>query len=306
MFKKIIFMGTPEFSVPALEIINNSEHNILCVYTQPPKKKNRGQNITDSPISQFAKKKNIPVKSPYQLDNDQDYEFFKSNKPDLVVVVAYGQIISNRFLDIPDINFINLHASLLPKWRGAAPIERSIMNLDKKTGISIMKIVSELDAGPCMKQIAIDIDNETTTDNLKIKLSKIGSKALLESINEIEGGKVNFINQEHKLATYAQKIKKSETKIEWNNSAKKIIAKVNALNPYPGAWFQYNKNRFKVLKAVEVERSGKAGQLIDDDLIIACSENAIQILKIQKEGKKILNKDQFLIGNKIKKGNQLI
>ena len=306
MFKKIVFMGTPEFSVPSLEIINNSEHKILCVYTQPPKKKYRGQNIVDSPISQFAKKNNIIIKSPHKLDNEHDYEFFKSNKPDLVVVVAYGQIISKRFLDIPGINFINLHASLLPKWRGAAPIERSIMSLDKKTGISIMKIVSELDAGPCMKQIAIEIDNEISADKLKMQLAKIGSKVLLESINEIEEGKAKFINQEHELATYAKKINKSEAKIEWNYSAKKIIAKINALSPYPGAWFQYNKNRLKILKAVEVERSGKAGELIDDNLIIACSENAIQILKIQKEGKKILEKDQFLIGNKIKKGTKLI
>jgi methionyl-tRNA formyltransferase len=306
MLKKIIFMGTPEFSVPSLEIISNSKHKILCVYTQPPKKKYRGQNIIDSPVSQFAIKNNLKVRTPQQLDNEKDYEFFIKNKPDLVVVVAYGQIISKRFLDIPNIQFINLHASLLPKWRGAAPIERSIMNLDKKTGISIMKIVPELDAGPCMKQIPIKIDDTTTAGNLKKELSRIGAKSLIESINVIEEGKAKFINQEHELATYAKKISKSETRIEWNYSAKKIIAKINALNPFPGAWFKHNNNRLKILKAVEIDKSGKAGQLINDDLIIACSENAIQILKIQKEGKKVLDKDQFLVGNKIKKGTQLI
>ncbi len=298
-------MGTPSFSVTSLKLLNDSPHKILRVYTQPPQKKSRGQKFISSPVEIFAQNNSLEVRHPSKIDNDEDYEFLKKVKPSLVIVVAYGQIIPKRFLNIPDLLFLNLHASLLPKWRGAAPIERSIMNMDKETGISIMKIVPELDSGPFLKQVKVNIENSTTAGELREKLSLIGANTLLECINLLEKEKPNFREQEHSSATYAKKIKKEEAKINWSSSPKEIIAQINALNPSPGAWFDYNKSRHKIFGAIEIKKSGKSGQLLDNDLTIACSENAIQVTKIQKEGKKILNRSKFLVGNKIKKGTQL-
>jgi len=305
MSQKIVFMGTPEFSVPALESLVNSNHKVLAVYSQPANKANRGQKIIPSSIETFAKEKSLNLRTPENLDDDEEYNFLKKLEPDIVIVIAYGKIIPKRFLNLAKHGFINVHASLLPKWRGAAPIQRSIMNLDNQTGISIMKIVEELDAGPVMHQDKIQINEKIDALTLSKVLSKLGANSILNAINKIEKGEARFQEQNHSEATYAKKILKKEGRINWNQSAKKVLAKINGLNPNPGAWFQYKNERFKVWKAEIVNKNSDSGKTIDDQLTIACDEQSIKILEIQKEGKSRQLTDQFLLGNKIKYGESI-
>ena len=302
----IIFMGTPEFSIASLETINNSSHKIITVYTQPPKKRSRGQKIETSPVYKKAKKLNLKIRCPQNLNNETEYNFLKDNTPDVVVVVAYGQIIPKKILEIPNILFINLHASLLPRWRGAAPIQRAIQHKDKETGISIMKIVNELDAGPFLKQVKISIKHDTNFTDLSNSLSNLGAKVLLESLSQIESKNFKYIEQDHKNATYAKKMQKKEFKINWNIKADDLVAQINSLSRFPGAWFELEKKRYKILKAVEIkDKSGKPGEVLDESLVIACCNNSIQIIELQREGKKAMSANEFLIGNKVKKGTKL-
>ena len=305
MALKIIFMGTPFFAVPILESILNSEHQVLAVYTQNPKKSNRGQKLNISPIHQFSKINNIQVRSPITLDQEET-KFIKNMTPDVVVVVAYGKIIPKEILEIKNIKFINIHASLLPKWRGAAPIQRSLIEMDKETGISIMKIVQKLDAGPFLIQERIKIEKNDNYNSLSNKLANLGSKLILQSLNLIEKNNYNLTEQNEDLATYAKKIEKHESEIKWNTPAKKIIAKINGLSPFPGAWFIHKNNRIKIFKAIEVDQTGKSGEVLDNNLTIACEQKAIKVLSLQKQGKKIISAKEFLTGYQIKKGENLL
>ncbi len=302
MSLKIVFMGTPDFSIPTLKTLLNSNHKILHVYSQPAKKANRGQKINSTPIELFSKENFLKIRTPESLDSEEEFNFLKDLNPDLVIVVAYGKIIPKRFLNIPKYGFFNVHASLLPKWRGAAPIQRSIMNLDTETGISIMKITEKLDAGPVILQEKIKINENIDTLTLSRVLSELGARAMLNSLDEIIDGKAKFIDQNHKQATYAKKILKSEAKIDWKKNAKSILAKINGLNPNPGAWFEYDNQRFKVWKAKIINEKNKVGTIINNNLTIACRDQSIQILQIQKEGKNRQSTEQFLTGNKINKG----
>ena len=300
---KIIFMGTPQFSVPSLEALATSLYKISYVYTQPPKESKRGQKLNYSSIHKYAENLKLSIRSPNNLNTDEEFNFFKNLNPDIVVVVAYGQLIPKKFLNIPKKGFINIHASLLPRWRGAAPIQRSIINLDKETGISIMKIVEELDAGPVMKKIKIDINISDSSEKISKKLSKIGSNNIVEALNDIFEEKAKFIDQENTLATYAKKIKKNEGKIDWSENAKNIIAKINGLNPNPGAWFEYKKTRYKIWQATISENKGIVGTILNNNFTIACKDQSIKIIEIQREGKtKLLLKD-FLLGMNYKVGD---
>ncbi len=303
--KKIVFMGTPEFSVPTLESLLKSDHKVVTVYSQPARKANRGQKINQSSVESFAKKHQLNLRTPETLNNDEEYNYLKMLKPDIVIVIAYGKIIPKKFLSLSKYGYINVHASLLPKWRGAAPIQRSIMNLDNQTGISIMKIVEELDAGPVMHQDKIKINENIDALSLSKVLSKLGAKSTISAINKIENGKAQFQDQNHLEATYAKKISKLEGKINWNQSAKKVLAKINGLNPNPGAWFEFKNERFKVWKAEIINKSGEIGKTLDNKLAVACKEQSIKILEIQKEGKNRQLTNQFLLGNKIIEGENL-
>jgi len=303
---KIVFMGTPEFSVPTLSALVKNKFNIVNVYTQPPKKSKRGQKINASPIEEFCKKNSLNFRNPYNLNNEEELEFFKKLSPDLVVVVAYGQIISKSFLDIVKFGFINIHASLLPKWRGAAPIQRALMNGDKKLGISIMKIEEKLDSGPVLTLKELEIDKHNTFGEIEKKLSIMGANLLLESLKIIEEDSSKFINQLHAEATYAKKINKKETKINWNLDANKILSHIHSLSPNPGAWFVYEKERFKVLKAKTSIEQASPGLVLDDNLLIGCKVNSIQILELQRQGKSKQSTKEFLLGNKITKNSILV
>ena len=303
--KKVVFMGTPEFSVPILEAIDKSNYKVSCVYTQAPKKSNRGQKFNNSPVHKCAEELKLIVRSPKNLNTEEEFNFIKKINPDIVIVVAYGQLISNKLLNIPKEGFINIHASLLPRWRGAAPIQRSIMNSDKETGISIMKIVEDLDAGPVLKKIKTKIDETITAEDLEKTLSKISSETIVDTLDDILNKKLKFIEQNHKLATYAKKIKKNEAQIDWNEKAKKILAKINGLSKNPGAWFTYKKTRYKIWRAKIVERSGLAGTILDNNFIIGCNEKSLEVLEIQKEGKKKMSLKNFLMGVNFTQGDEL-
>ena len=306
MFKKIVFMGTSNFSVPILKSLYQNGYPIVTIYTQPPQKSMRGQKVNKSPIQKMAENLCIECRTPDSLkENNEEYNFLKLLNPDLVIVVAYGQLISKNYLSLSKHGFINIHASLLPKWRGAAPIQRSIMNLDKETGVSIMKIVEKLDAGPVMMQEKINITSEMNAEDLSNKLSDLSSKLILECIDEIEGGKAKFIDQDEQKATYAKKINKEEGKINWDNSAKNILAQINSLLPNPGAWFSFMGERYKILKASISEAEGEKGKVIDNNLTIACKSKSIKVNEIQRQGKNKQSTSEFLLGSKIKKETAL-
>ena len=296
-------MGTPQFSVPVLENLVKSSYQISCVYTQSPKKSNRGQKLNPSPIQNSAENLKLVIRNPNNLNTDEELKFFKEVNPDIVVVVAYGQLISKKFLEVPTKGFINIHSSLLPKWRGAAPIQRAIMNLDKQTGVSIMKITEGLDSGPVMKKIPIDISPSDTSLIISEKLSKISSEYIVEALDDIFNNKNKFTEQDHNNATYAKKIKKIEGWINWEESAKNILGKINGLNPDPGAWFEYQKIRYKIWKASIFEKTGAVGTILDNKFIIGCKDKSIKIIEVQREGKNKLLLDNFLLGMKFKVGD---
>ena len=302
---KIVFMGTPEFSVPTLEALINNKFKILSIYTQPPKKSKRGQKINVSPIQKISEKNNLPVRNPANLNNEDEYNFIKNLSADIAVVVAYGKLIPKNILKTTKLGFINIHASLLPKWRGAAPIQRAIMRGDKKTGISIMRIEEKLDSGPVLVSKELVLDQNATFGEIQKKLSLIGSDLLIESLKNIEKGKAKFMDQVHSDSTYAKKIDKNETKINWNLNAHKVIAHIHGLSPNPGAWFEYEKERFKILRANKSSASGNPGILLDDNLTVACRSDSIQILEIQRQGKNKQTSKDFLLGKKIGKGSIL-
>ena len=304
MALNIIFMGTPNFAVPILRALNNSMHKVLTVYTQPPKKRDRGLKESLSPVHKYSKELKLKVRYPKNFDTEE-IENIINLKPDVVLVVAYGKILPKELLSINNIKFLNVHPSLLPRWRGAAPIQRAIMNLDKETGVSIMKVISELDAGPIMMQSKIDLTSDTSYLDLSSKLSELGSKMILRSFELIEKKEEKFISQNKTEVTYAEKISKEEAKINWNNKAKKIIAQINALNPNPGSWFKLNDFRIKPIKVKEVKINGIPGEILKKDLTIACSENSVQVIELQKEGKNPMTVEEFIKGNEIKVGQNL-
>ena len=306
MPSKIIFMGTPEFSVPALEALIKNKFNVLAVYTQPPKESKRGQKINPSPIEEFSKKNKIDFRNPSNLKIEEEFGIFKKLAPDIVVVVAYGQMVPKNFLNIPRFGFINIHASLLPKWRGAAPIQRAIMNGDKTIGVSIMKIEEKLDSGPVLSTKKIELNQNAIYGEIEKKLSVIGADLLIESLKNIEKNESKFFEQSHSEATYAKKINKKETIINWNLDANKVLAHIHGLSPSPGAWFQYKKERFKVLRAKMSIAKGKSGYVLDGILTVGCKSNSIQILELQRQGKNIQTTKEFLLGKKINKGTVLV
>ena len=303
MPKRIIFMGTPMFSVPILKSLYQNGYPVTCVYTQPPQRSKRGQKVNKSPVQGISETLNIEFRAPESLkDNQEEYEFIKNHEADLAVVVAYGQIIPKNILSLTKKGFINIHASLLPKWRGAAPIQRSIMNLDKETGISMMRINEELDSGAVSNQYKLEIGDENA-EEISEKLSLLAAEKILDEIDNVLDDKANFIEQDHSKATYAPKIDKSEGRINWNEKAEQILGKVNGLYPVPGAWFNFAGERYKILKSKIGNAVGKVGEVTSDELEIICGDNkSLKILEIQRQGKRVQSINEFMLGSRIKKG----
>ena len=297
-------MGTPMFAVPILKSIYQNGYPVSDVYTQPPQKSKRGQRINKSSIQGIAETLNLEFRTPKFLkNNDKEYEYFKNIDADLAIVVAYGQIIPKNFLNLTKKGFINIHASILPKWRGAAPIQRSIMNLDKETGVSVMRIAQQLDAGPVCNTYKIDLDNNLNASEVAEKLSLIAAEKILDNIDDILEDKAKFIDQDNSKATYASKIQKTEGEIDWSENAQKINGKINGLYPVPGAFFVYKGERYKILKAEIGNSIGNPGEIVSDYLEVSCGDKqSIKIKEIQRQGKKPQNIDEFMLGSQIKKG----
>ena len=300
-------MGTPLFAVPILKSLYQNGYLVSTVYTQPPQKSQRGQRINKSPIQGISETLSIECRTPISIkDNIEEFEYLKKLEADIAIVVAYGQIIPKKFLSLTKKGFINIHASLLPKWRGAAPIQRSIMNLEKETGISIMKIEEKLDAGPVCNSYKIEISQNDNSEKVSEKLSLLAGKKILENIDNILNDKVKFKKQNHNEATYASKIEKSEGLIKWDETAENIIGKVNGLYPSPGAYFIYKGERYKILKAELASGMGESGDVLDDSLKICCGDKkSIKVLEIQRQGKRPQNINEFILGSQIKKGSNL-
>ncbi len=306
MLKKIIFMGTPIFAVPILKSLYQNGYPVSVVYSQSPKKSSRGMKIKKSPVHLMAETLNIDVRTPETLKgNSTEYNYIKDLNADLAIVAAYGKILPESFLSLTSKGFINIHASILPFWRGAAPIQRSLINLDKKTGISIMKIINKLDSGPVCKKYEIEIKNNDNSETISEKLSLMASEKILDDIDDIIHDKANFIEQENEKATYANKIDKSEGKINWNIKAEEIIGLINGLFPSPGAWFIFKGERYKILKAEIGNSNGEPGIVLGENLEIGCKEKSLKIIEIQREGKKAQKIGEFLIGSRILKGSNL-
>jgi len=304
MSKKIVFMGTSNFAVPILKNIYQNGFEIVAVYTRPPKKSDRGQIITKSPVHILAETLNLEVRTPEKIkDNKKEYEYLKKINLSLGVVVAYGQILTKDILNLSKNGFINLHASILPRWRNAAPIQRSIMNLDKETGISVMKINEKLDAGEISDIFKLDILENENARSLSERLSILASEKISHVIDNIFEGTTTYKEQEHKNATYAKKIDKSEAKINWNSDAEKILGQINGLFPY--SYFIFKGVRYRILKALLSGSSGQPGHVLSENLEIACGNNSIKILEIQREGKKVQKINEFVLGSQIKIGSDL-
>ena len=301
MYKKIklCFMGSPQFSIPSLKAIIEAGHEVSVVFTQAPKPANRGKKTQKQPVHEYAE--SVGLKVLFSNNLKDNIEFLKTLNLDMIIVVAFGYILPAAVINLPRLGCINLHASLLPRWRGAAPIQRAIMNLDEVIGISVMKIVEKLDSGPIMLKKEIKLSNEMNTEDVSNQLSKIGSETISNCLDLIEIGKAKFVEQDHSKATYAKKINKEEAKIIWKEDAQKIIAKINGLYPNSGAWFLFQGERYKILKATLSDLKGQPGSVLDNNLTIACGDKSIKIQEIQRQGKSKQKTTEFLLGSKIKK-----
>ena len=300
---KIVFMGSSTFAIPSLRILNEAQYDIKAVYTQPPRKAGRGKNYKEVPLAEFAYSQGLKVEQPLTFSDYSVVENLRSYNPDFLVVVAYGLILPAQILEIPKIFPVNVHGSFLPYWRGAAPINQAIFNRDTFTGVSIIKMSEELDAGPILRQEKMILNHTETFGSLHQVLSELGAKNLLQTLNKFDLHKE--ISQDEKLVSYAPKIKKLDTKLDFNQKASVLEARVRGLAPKPGAWFEYKRERFRVLSTKVVEGKGMAGSIINENLTIACGEKALNILEIQRQGKEIMSVGELIKGFKFKKGDNV-
>ena len=301
----LAFMGTPDFAVPTLEALLKAGHDVVAVYTQPPAPAGRGKKVRKSPVHQAAEAVGIPVFTPKSLKADEEQKAFSALNLDATIVVAYGQILPNAILDAPKHGCFNVHASLLPRWRGAAPIHRAIMAGDEKTGVCIMKMDSGLDTGPVIARADLIIDARDTTQKLHDKLAALGAEHISDAVEGYVTGSLEAIPQIDTGITYANKIDKAEAKIDWSKSAADIDRQVRGLNPFPGAWFESIEERIKVLEVSIEAIDGPSGTVLDDRLLIACGRGSVRITKAQRAGKGVLNAADLLKGWSLAQGSVL-
>ena len=294
---KVVFMGTPDFAVPALKAIA-VEHEVVCVYTQPPREAGRGNKILKTPVNLAAEELDLPVKTPVSLKKPEAQDELRSLNADIAVVAAYGLILPKAVLDIFPKGVVNIHASLLPRWRGAAPIQRAIEAGDKKSGVTIMRVDEGLDTGDMLLKGEVEIDENTTGEILHDKLAEIGKTLILQALRNIDSLKPE--KQDDSLACYAKKLEKSEAKLDFNRPADELERKIRAFNPYPGAYFEYNGERFKVFAAeVLNDNAGmEPGSLVPNDsgLLIECNPGMLFVTEIQRQGKRAMPTEELLRG----------
>ncbi|WP_073973809.1 methionyl-tRNA formyltransferase [Erythrobacter donghaensis] len=299
---RIIFMGTPEFAVPALRALAEAGHEIACVYTQPPRPAGRGKRLMPSPVQVEAERLGVPVRSPVSLRGAEAQAEFAALKADVAVVAAYGLILPQAVLDAPRHGCLNIHASLLPRWRGAAPIHRAVMAGDAETGVTIMQMEAGLDTGPMLHKVSVPVGRKTTGE-LFGELGDVGAAAMVEVLADLAAFAPQV--QDDSAAIYAPKIDKAEAKIDWTAPAETIERLVRGLAPFPGAWFALGDDRVKLLLAEVVDASGAPGTVLDEDLRIACGTGAIRPLTLQRAGKPAMARAEFLRGRAVAAGTVL-
>jgi methionyl-tRNA formyltransferase len=299
----LVFMGSPDFAVPALTALMDGGHRIACVYSQPPRPAGRGQSLRKTPVHTLAEAHGIDVRTPKSLKRPEEREAFVALGADLAVVVAYGLILPQAVLDAPRLGAINLHGSLLPRWRGAAPIQRALMAGDAETGVQVMRMEAGLDTGPTMATARTPITADDTAQTLHDRLAALGAPLLAASVPMIERGEAQFTPQGEEGVTYAHKITPAEARIDWTRSAREIDLTIRGLSPFPGAWFELGGARVKALFSRVEEGGGDTpGEVLDDALLIACGEGALRLLRVQREGKAAMAAEDFLRGAPVARG----
>jgi len=307
---KIIFMGTPQFAIPSLNALLDSKHQVLAVVTQPDRPKGRRLRLSLSPVKELALKKKIPIIQPSSLNDDEFKKQITNLNPDIIIVVAFGRLIPSWLLNLSTYGCVNLHASLLPKYRGAAPIQRAIMDGCAETGATTMFMDEGLDTGDVLLQKKVPILDDETAGELHDKLSYLGPDLILKTVKGFESNSIKQIKQINAEATFAPKIEKDEAKINWNKPAQEVRNLIRALNPVPGAHTLFNGERLKILRAKEVENKSSlsVGLIIDikegAGFVISCKKNALLVLQVQPEGKKAMGADEFTRGHTVKRGDK--
>ncbi len=302
---RLIFMGTPDFSVPTLAALSDAGHEIAAVYTRAPKPGGRrGLGLQDTPVAREAKKLGVPVFTPKTLKGAEDE--IRTHKADAAVVVAYGLLLPKAVLEVPKLGCFNVHASLLPRWRGAAPINRAIMAGDEESGVSIMRMDEGLDTGPVVETAAMKIAPDMTAGELHDALAELGAKTMARALSAVERGSAAVMPQPKMGVTYAEKISKDETRIDWIKPWREVHNHIRGLSPFPGAWCEIAGARVKVLHSTKGEGSGAPGAVLDDDLTIACGEGAVRLVQVQREGKKPMSAAEFLRGTKVEAGTRIV
>jgi methionyl-tRNA formyltransferase len=302
---RLIFMGTPDFSVPTLIELAAGGHEIVAVYTRAPKPAGRGMDLQPTPVEREARRLALAVQTPGTLKDAAAVEIFRAHNADAAVVVAYGLILPKLILEAPRLGCFNVHASLLPRWRGAAPINRAIMAGDAETGVTIMKMDEGLDTGAMVTADSTPIGADVTAGELHDALSRLGADLMLPALAAAERGSLTLTPQPQTGVTYAEKISKKETRIDWTSPWKYVHDHIRGLSPFPGAWFEIDGVRVKALRSSKAEGSGTPGTALDDRLSIACGSGAVRLTQVQRAGKQPMSADEFLRGTPVKAGTQV-
>tara|TARA_B100000315_G_scaffold245948_1_gene272601 strand:- start:547 stop:1473 length:927 start_codon:yes stop_codon:yes gene_type:complete len=293
---RIIFMGSPEIASEYLQILVQNNLNVISVYTQPPGPKGRGMTIQNSPVHDEALKQDIPVYHPKNFNNQKNVEIFKNLNPDLVIVMAYGILLPNMILNYPKFGCINIHVSLLPRWRGAAPVEHALLNGDKETGVTIFKLVNKLDAGPIISQASISIDENFNKEKLFNKLNDMGKQLIINTLPDYFANNISLQEQSVEKVTYASKITSNITRINFYENVTNVFNQVQAFSPKPGAWFFFQNERIKIISCKKLFNDSKPSSIINESFHIGCKNGTIVPLIIQREGKKSMEIKDFLRG----------
>jgi methionyl-tRNA formyltransferase len=302
---RLAFMGSPEFAMPTLEAILAARHDVACVYTQPPRPAGRGKQLSKTAIHDLAERRGIEVRTPENFRSAADRKAFADLRLDTAVVVAYGLLLPQEILDAPRLGCFNLHGSILPRWRGAAPIHRAVMAGDAVTCVQVMKMEAGLDTGPVMKTAITRISEDDTTGDVHDRLSMLGADLMVKALAELESGPVKLAPQTEERVTIAPKVTPAEARIDWTRPASQVAAHIRGLSPYPGAWFEFDRQRIRALHAKAETGSGAPGQVLDDNLLVACGEGAVRIIRLQRAGKGQMTAEEFQRGARIPRGQRL-
>jgi methionyl-tRNA formyltransferase len=297
-------MGTPDFAVPTLAELIAQGHDIAAVYSQPPRPKGRGMALEPGPVHKFAESAKLPVRTPLSLKDEEEQAAFAALELDAAIVVAYGLLLPKPILEAPMLGCFNLHGSLLPRWRGAAPIQRAVIAGDAETGVMVMRMDEGLDTGPVLMAERVRIGRKTSGE-LSAELSRLGADLMMRALGALERGGIAPQQQPEDGVTYAKKISKEEARIDWSKSAAEIDCHIRGLSPFPGAWTEANGERLKILYAEPVTGSAKPGVLLDDNLTVACGNGGLRLIKVQRAGKSVMSAEELVKGFALVRGTQL-